>query len=456
MKKTICFIALLCGLMVVGQGPSEEARIQNIKNNLEALAVDNSELTENLKLDINVSNTSLANFLIAVGKVHKLNISVDPSLQGITVANNFPNVTVADLLVFVCKEYTLDIEFTGNIISVSSYSPPPPPVIEKEIVVAYDPLNDLISMDLKNDPLEKVFRKVIDATGQNLLFNNGMETIPLNLYINNVPFDLAMEKLAELNNLTISKSRDGFFLFNAVPTDGIADGNPINGRPQRRPGSGSNYSYQVIDTTSRLLNVDFENVAIADIINDLSYDLDLDVYTATPLDEAGMVTFRAKQIYFDNLLERIFEASITETSGQNTTSGNGNTRNQNQNRSQNTGANNGNTSFAAPTNFSFKKEDDVYYFGTADQLSVRKIEVIQLMHRSIELLGDPNQAAGGRSAGRTVNGNINYLGGGTSGGFQNNQGFGNNQGVQNRGGNNSRRLNTQSNNFGGYSKYQSV
>ncbi|MEX0313979.1 MAG: type II secretion system protein GspD, partial [Allomuricauda sp.] len=102
------------------------------------------------------------------------------------------------------------------------------------------------------------------------------------------------------------------------------------------------------------------------------------------------------------------------------------------------------------TNFTFKKENDRYFFGTADQLSVRKLEIVQMMHRSVELLGDPMQSTGyGRSAGRTVQGGVNYLGGG---GFQNGiNGFGNNQGNFRQNSNNTRRINTQNNQFGDYS-----
>lgn len=441
MKKSLLIILLLYALHLCGQ---ENPRIQNIQNNLESLAVDNAGLTENLKLDINVTNVTLPNFLIAVSKVHRVNINVDPGLQGITIVNNFSNVTVADLLVFLCKEYQLDINFTGNILSIKKYVPPPEKVVEKEIAANFDALNNRISLDLNNDPLEKVFRKVIDVSGQNLLYNSGMESLPLTLYLNNVPFDAAMEKLAETNNLAFSKSRDGFYLFDRTDAaqnspEGVRQN--LSSRPQRTP-RGSNFYYQVLDTVNRLLNVDFENVPIAQIINELSYDLKLDVYTATPLQEAGNITFKAKQIYYDKLLERIFESKANGANGGNSL------RTQNNNPAQNRVPGQNNTATGGlPTNFTFKKEDGIYFFGTADQLSVRRIEVIQMMHRSVELLGDPAPyAGGGRSAGRTIGGNINYLGGG----LQNNQGFGNQGLNSNQGINNSRRINTQANTFSNY------
>ncbi|MEO9511825.1 MAG: hypothetical protein ABJN84_03965 [Flavobacteriaceae bacterium] len=445
MKKNLFLIFLLLSLFSQAQ---EESRIQNIKNNLEALSVDNPGLSENLKLDINVNSVSISNFLLAVSQVHKININIDPGLQGINIVNNFSNVTVADLLVFLCKQYNLDINFTGNILSIKKFQPPPVIVPEKEVVVAFDALNNLISMDLNGDVLEKTFRKIIDVSGQNLLYNNGMENIPLTLYLKNVPIDLAMEKLAETNNLKYSKSRDGFYLFDRIIQNDGSSGAANRGN---RALGNNNFYYQVLDTVNRILNVDFNNVAVADIVRELSLDLNLDIYVATPLTDAGNINFKAKQIYYDELLTKIFESKATFSGNVgNTGSGSNQYSNPSQNRNQN-----GNQTRVSPgpkpssnISFTFKKENDRYFFGTADQLSVRKLEVVQMMHRSVELLGDPIQSGAGRTAGRTVSSGVNYLGNG----FQNGStGFNNTQGNFSQNSNTLRSVGTQTSQFNDYS-----
>ncbi len=450
MKKNLLLIILLASTLVCSQ---EDTRIQNIKNNLEALSVDNSGLSENLKLDVNVTNVTLTNFLLAVSKVHKININVDPNLQGINIVNNFSNVNVSDLLVYLTKEYDLDIAFTGNILSIKKFEPPLPEIEKREAIVNFDPVNNLVSLDVDNIELQRVVRKIMDETGHNLLYNNGMENIPINLYLNNVPFDAAMKRLAETNNISFTKSRDGFYLFSEIESRQGVGGNAqiAQTRPRRAQRSNS-FFYQVIDTLNRVITVDFVNVPISQIVDEISYDLDLDVYTATPLAEAGSVSFKAKQIYYDELLERIFESKSTSNySGMVSTPINNTATNQNRSAAQSQTTPRSSVTVSMPTNFTFKKEDDIYYFGTADQLSVRKVEVIQMMHRSVELLADPAQnSSGGRVSGRTVSGGVNYMGGGYQNGFQNNQGI-NNQGfggTQNF--NTTRSLNTRSNNFGNY------
>ncbi|MGJ8734751.1 MAG: type II secretion system protein GspD [Cellulophaga sp.] len=415
MKKIITILILITCFKTLSQNKN---RISNIKNNLELLAVDNKGLTENLKLNINVNTVSLSDFLIAVSEIHNLNITVDPNLKSISIVNNFSNVSISDLLLFLCKQYDLDIRFTGNILSINKYTPPQPEIKQKPLNVNFDAVNNRISLDLKENALARVFKEIINKSGQNLLYNSGMENLPLSIYLINAPIDIAINKLAETNNLIVTKSRDGFYLFSRK------ESSPNNNRIYSR----NDFQYQIIDTTKRLLNVSFENSQIATIIKELSLDLNLDIYTATPLEKAGTISFKAKNIHFDKLLEKMFENSAQgQESKSNTSTPNVTHKN--------------NSSISS--NFTFKKENNIYFFGTSDQLSVRKVEIVTMMHRSVELLGDPSQSAGGgRSTGRTIGGNINYLG---NNGYQN-SGYQNNSGYNNTLGNTSQRFNNARNN----------
>lgn len=414
----------------------EPDRIQNIKNNLELIAVENSELNENLKLEINIANVTLPNFLIAVSKVHQINIDVSPTVDNITIVNNFSDVTVADLLVYLCKEYNLTIDFTGNILSIKKYVPPVKEIIEKEIIVSYNTNDEFISMDLKNNPVEKVFRKIMDVSGKNLLFSRNMNGLPLNLYINNVPFEKAMEKLAEMNNLSYSKSRDGFFLFDVLNVEEGSEYFP------NRTSQGNGLNYQVLDTINKILTVDFINTPLSSIINEISYDLKLDVYMAAPLEQASSVTFNAKKIHFDNLLEHIFESQKE----QEVNLPQATNRNQNSFQPNNQTATNSNNTTS--NNLTFKKENDIYFFGNTNQLSLRNVEVIQMMHRSIELLSDPSSPSARRSAGRTQNSNVNFFGSNNNNNGQRSSQLGG-QSIQNLN-TNRRNVNTQSRNFDSY------
>ena len=388
MKKRITY-SLICFLMianVVFAQSSQDSlnRIEKIRYRLEVLSEGTPGLQETVKSDISVTNITLGNFLMAISDIHQININVSPALNQINLVNNFTNVTVADLLVYLCKEYSLTIEFTGNILSIKKYEPPLPPPEIKEIPITFFPSKNAISLDLNNDPLYKVFKKIIDESGKNLVFSPDLQNKQLTAYIQETPFDIAMDKLAYANNLYVEETKDGFYLFEgnqaSSSTQGQANANYNRNRNRTR---GGNYNIQVLDAANQLLKVDFTDAPIENIIYDIAEKLDIDIFTATPLSQAGTASLKADKITFEELLTTIFEVAPNSNNAGNAT------------QPQN---NQGNAANAIP--FTYKREGNMYYFGTDNQLSVRQVEIIKLAHRSVELLAGPAGARNTRSAGR--------------------------------------------------------
>ncbi|MFD0963853.1 type II secretion system protein GspD [Pseudofulvibacter geojedonensis] len=398
--KKILLIFLLSTCFCLAQ--QNDSRIENIKNQLTALSVDNLGLTENVKTEISVNNITLPIFLLAVSNIHKININVSPELNNITLANNFSNVTVSDLLVFLCKEYDLNIDFTGNILSIKKHHKPVEAPLEKIIPVNYNPNSNLLSIDAKGDKLYDVFKRIMDISGKNLVFSPGLENKNLTAYIKDTPFEAAMDKLAFANNLYVEKTKDNFFLFEdnettSITSNNSSQNNQATTRPKRR--RKSNFYFKVLDYENKILDVDFANTPIADIIHDIGNELKIDVFTATPLDDAGVATLKAKSINFDYLLNKIFEPQSKYSAIGKSDSQSG------------SGKSNSNSK-----SFTYKKENNIYFFGTANQLSVRQVEIIHLMHRSVALLDDSaignssfnNNFHGGNSGFSNSNNNYSY------------------------------------------------
>lgn len=365
----------------LGFSQKEDPRISNIRNQLELLSTDNVGLTETYKSEMNVNNINLRNFLMALAEIHKLNIDAAPDLSQIPITINFSNIIVSDLLVYLCKEYGLSIEFTGNILAIKKYQEPIKMPEERIIPVSYNPNAATLSLDAKNDKLYDVFKRIMDESGKNLVFTPGLENKTLTIYLQNTPFDAAMDKMALANNLYVEKSKDNFYVFeDNTPNTG---NNNTQASTRRRS---SNISYKILDLENKLLEVDFSNTPISSIVNEIGDELKIDIFTATPLDNAGNTTFRAKSITFDDLLVKIFETqAVSESAPQNPNNPN-------------------NPASTSSEKFTFKKDNNIYYFGTEKQLSVRKVEVVHLQHRSVELLSDPSgDQYGGLSSQRNFN-----------------------------------------------------
>lgn len=385
--KKILYILLLSVSVSFAQNDDKQ-RIQKLEQQLEILSTEVSGLNEVFKTEIQATNLTLANLLLAVADVHELNINPSQTLNNQSISPSFPNVIVSDLLVFLCKEYDLTIDFTGTIMSVKPYVKEIKEPEKRIIPVSYNPSNTNLSIDAKGDKLYDVFKRIMDESGKRLVFSPGLEHKPITAYIQETPFKSAMDNLAFANNLYVEQSKDGFFVFEDN-TENVSSNanNTNNNQPRQRPKRrrNSNFFFKIKDPEKQLLEVDFVNTPIVDIINDIGSELNIDVFTATPLDEAGTATFKARSITFDDLLVALFESQQASGTLQNT----------NQNRSQ--------QNPTTAKRFNFKKDGNIYFFGTDNQLSIREIAIIHLQHRSIELLADPQGGYSSRSAGRSFN-----------------------------------------------------
>lgn len=372
---------------------AQDLRIERIKNQIETIIADAPGLSQ--KVNIKIKQSSLSEFLLAVSEIHKINISVTPSLDQIMIINNFSDVNVSDLLVFLCKEYNLTIDFTGNILAIKPFEKPIEPRQEKTFSVNYGLEDNLLTLNLKDDKLYDVFKKITDESGKNIVFAPGMENKLLTGYIRDVPFDDALNKLAFANSLIVTKTKDNFYLFDSFEADSSQNSNALNNNAQQKASKPirsrkSNFFFNIIDLEKKILEVDFENVPIVNIIYDISNELNLDVFISNPLEGAGNATVKSKKITFDELLDKLFESK--------TNIGNTPTEQINQNSSQS-----GQQLQSVNESFTYALKEKMYFFGLKNQLVLRNIRNIPLMHRSIEILSDPNKE--GRSAGRLDNSN---------------------------------------------------
>ena len=335
-------LALICSVLV----HSQDNRLNQLKLKLENITVETPGLSE--KVDVTVNNVLLPDFLRAIANTHHVNLNISTDLNSFVLANNFTNSSVLDVLLFICKEYNLTIDFTGNILSIKKFENPNKKVEPRKIPISYNPENELFSIDLQKDSLYVAFKQIIDKTGKNLVFEPGLENLKLSSYIKNMPFDGALNKIAFANNLRVTKTRDNYYLFESENSN-LPSPNPketIKSTPQRR--FLANYYFKVKDSIHKIVDVDFENVAIASIINDLGNELNINMFTSSPLLEAGNTTVKATEIPFDLLLNKILENTI----------------------------------------FTYKKQDSIYYFGKRESPSLRNTVTIPLLHRSIEIMNN--------------------------------------------------------------------
>lgn len=373
MKKNFIFILIvLIHISSFSQEVNDRIRLLEIK--LDSLETKIPALSE--KVDFSFNSVELPTLLRAIANEKKVNLSINPDLKRYLVTNNFVNVSVKDVLLHLSSKYSLNINAIGNILSIEKYQEKK---IRKnrDIFIKYDSINDLFSIDLKNDSLSVALKKITKVTGKNMLYGIGSESQKLTGFIKNKPLEGAIDKIAYTNNLNVTKTKDGYYLFESINSanSGVPNGK-LNGQNQvqkPRHYRSSNFYFKVKDSINKTLEVDFDNIDVGSIIKDIGYELNINLYTDIALRGLPKVTFKAKDITFDKLLTTILEDNSKIT---------------------------------------FKRENNIYYFSGLKKEAVKSYVTIPLMHRSIEIMTTS-------SSNRNTNNYNSFSNGGVGGQFNN-------------------------------------
>jgi type IV pilus assembly protein PilQ len=335
----IITLTVLFGIILPKQTQAQ-ARIDSIESQLKRL----SETTiPGLKSTIStsVSGVSIQEFLRGVASTNKLNINVDPTLS-IKITNNFTNIPVLELMVFLCRQHQLSIDVFGTtILSVKKYTQEviTPRYITVAEGISLDSSKRLLSFDLKNDTMERVARRITDITGKNIVLTQGVSDMSITSYAKNVSLENALEKIALVNSLRITKSEDQSYI--------------IEKREAQQAGSTKNYAQGGNlslkfdrDSLGVLSLVSFEayNVPIADLIKDISKKMGVNYFLYA--EPKGNITLSLSKLPYEEVVRYLFKG----------------------------------------TDHTITKEGTIYLIGDRKIEGLRTTKVINLKYRSIEII----------------------------------------------------------------------
>lgn len=349
MQKLIYILGIVsCLLWSVNTYAND--RIKQLENQLSAMTAEMPGLEE--KVQMSVSGVSIQEFMRGIADAHKLNISVDPAIQQ-EVVNNFANATVSDVLIFICKEYDLSINFIGSIMSIVKYNPPKPIVVEipkKELQINYDKNGDKLSLDLSDDSLETVAKTITQKSKKNIVLASGVTPKLVSSYIEDMPFDNAMEKFGIANDLSITKTEDGFYLIDKRLITNENNNNKTDNRntnksnkTNNRNSGGSVAEEFSFNAKSNLdISVFGNEVQIADVIKSVANETGTDYYFVSDIKDK--TTVNVQSTTFQGLLENLFQG----------------------------------------TELTYEYRDGIYIIGERKTEGLRMTKVIQLQHRSVE------------------------------------------------------------------------
>ncbi len=310
------------------------------------LTVKSKDIPElNGKVSISVSDVSLDEFLRGVAKSSGLNLDVQPGLD-FKVVNNFTNVQVKDMLVYICRQYKLDLQITGNIISVIKSSDSKYGSMES---VKWDEENQLITLDYSNVPVEQVTREITQKTNANVILSPNAAGKTISTYIESTPLQNALEKLAYSNGLLLRQTDDNFFILEQdIQLQDIGQSQiqerSSRRRPDRRTSGSDNYFLQLDMISDGIFNIIADNAPIPVVLEELSEKAGFSYFLSPQVEETTTMQLRNENI--DDILNSLFGG----------------------------------------TEIGFRKTNNIYLIGERNLFDFNEHKVIPLQNRSIETL----------------------------------------------------------------------
>lgn len=283
MKKLYIIIFLFFSFEVNAQ--SDSTRMSIIGHKLDFLIERDS--TYKNEIDISVGKMSLSEMLRGIALSNGVNISVRSDAEQI-VTCNFSRAKIVDLIYLVCKEYSLDIDVIGNIVSIYKYVVPPP--LPTPAIIRYDSVLRNVSYDLLNHNLMDVARDISDLSGVNIIIPQNLYSNSVSGFVKNMTLNDAIVTLATTNKLDVVR-RDSMVWDFSSP-----DEKPI----RRRPFTPN----QLLTDSLQHITANITDGNINDIIVYLCDKLGFNYFFIAPL--TGQTSLYVKDVSFETLLNVIF------------------------------------------------------------------------------------------------------------------------------------------------------
>lgn len=270
--KPLFLLSLLLPLLSAAQNDS--LRFEKIDRKLETLVAQDSIFTHTV--DITAGRLPLSELLRNIARTSGVNLSVR-GVENIPVSCNFSRTRIDNLIRFLCREYNLDVETVGNIVSIF------PAVIEQqprpEPKILYNSADTTLFYDLREERLIDVVKKITTLSGRNIIVPETLFDYKISGYVQALPFDSALLTLASVNGLTAEKNTSKVWTFYRAQresSDNLSAG-PFYAR--RRLFSENELQ---VDSLGRI-TAHIMQGHVQDIILDLCEQLQLNYYFKSPV-----------------------------------------------------------------------------------------------------------------------------------------------------------------------------
>jgi type IV pilus assembly protein PilQ len=277
---------------------------------------------------LEMRNAPVGDVLRLIASRYQLNIFVDPNLDQ-KVSINLQNATLQDIIDYLGREYRIQFKIDGNIISVS----PPKPVMPG-FKIDYSQADSTLSMAIENASLTTVLDSLTLITGVNFIYKGKSANNRQRFFLQKARFpDDVLVYLYEMGfNTTLSGN-----LFVVKDMDPKSDKNaPGFSRGQQKK------RREFVFSPDGHITIDINNYPIEKIIRETAEELNNNIVLYDL--PKGNITLHAENLSFDQMLELVLNG----------------------------------------TNFTYRKNDDIYIIGDSKISGIQTSRIIPLDHMKVE------------------------------------------------------------------------
>lgn len=342
MKKHLLILFLFGAIMLQHQVKAQSFTEPTLRAKLDSLSIQSKGLNNTFQL--NVSGLPLSELVNSIALENNLNISIDPVLNN-AVSYNFFDAKVKDVLVFLYEHFDIEYRFVGNILAITKRElkkEVPQPKVEKKIDVKYNPSNEFLSVDLKNDSLFRVMKEISSLSGKNIVIAPDVRDKPITGYFLNRPFDQVVAMTAKANGLESSVDENGItYVFASNKTE--KNNNPANSGGGFKPATDFEQTgVQIKKNEFGTLDIIANNADIADIIKFSAQELLTPYFFYNKPD--GKASFQLQDVTFPEVLNLLFVG----------------------------------------TKYAYKEDNKLFLIGENKSEGIRVTEVVRMENRTIE------------------------------------------------------------------------
>lgn len=351
-NRTFSLIAFLFILnSVLAQTGSGLNRVTLLEEQLNLFRIDHPNIDD--KINVSVTDLSIHEFLRGVAQSTGVNISVDNAVD-FKVSNNFKDVVVSDLLLFLCQQYKLALKVQGSILHVYPFVSNESEVLigETKNGVSFQADQQLITIDVKDAPLYEVCRAITNETGVNVIPEQAIRNQEVSGYVFKMQLDDGLKDFISANALVAVKDRDNVWKVSRLDAS-LLDGSGTASSIQSSGVDMAALNKQQVKSAGfiKITNGDVPKISISaveisvgDILKFVSDSLKVNYVFVEKL--ADPVTVKLSNQDYDEFIAKVLRG----------------------------------------TRYSFKKERDIYYFASQENKAFSIDRHLALQNRTIETI----------------------------------------------------------------------